>query len=114
MIKVGSRIFFTYADAKSALKYFGSKLQPKPKVDKGGYWDTQMDAFIIPEFKYLSVLHNLHPFGVDEKGQFYWMLIDHDLELHGGYDVTAWYISIIYFLEDKYDKEHVEEKGQQN
>lgn len=102
MIRTDDKIWFTYEDAKSAIKFFRAKIALKPKVDSMEDPMQKMSAFVNTDFILLHYLERLRPMGVDDKGRYYWCCDHANFEVKEKiYDVAGWQLSIIFFLRKK-------------
>lgn len=102
LIRTDDKIWFTYEDAKSAIKFFTTKIATKPKVDSIEDAMLKMSAFVNTDFVLLHYLERLRPMGVDDKGRYYWCCDHANFKREEKiYDVAGWQLSIIVFLRQK-------------
>lgn len=102
LIKTEDRIWFTYEDAKSAIKFFTTKVASKPKFDASQDVVSKMSALVNTDYILLRYLQRLAPEAVDDKGRYYWSCPYANFEKPEKiYDIAGWQLSIIMFLRHK-------------
>lgn len=102
LIKTEKEIWFTYEDAKSAVKFFTNKIKPKPKFEANQDAMSRMSALVNTDYVLLKYLQNLVPEGVDDKGHYYWSCPHAPFESKNKiYDIAGWQLSIILFLRQR-------------
>lgn len=113
MIKTKEEIWFTYEDAKSAIKFFTNKIRNKPNLDANKDAVSKMSALVNTDYVLLRYLQELVPEGVDDKGHYYWSCPHAPFEDGNKiYDVAGWQLSIIMFL--RHRQRFVEYKNRKN